>query len=119
MTKAWVKVDVFQAPVEVFKSQSAAIAALRENPEDCSRNLIEMDRMRAVVHIRSRVYARAKGRCEKCNATLTPMTAHMDEKVSRGEGGNISLENCWLLCANCHILDPKSEHGDRRPQWLK
>lgn len=116
MTKAWVKVDAFQAPIEIFKSQSEAIRAFMHNPEDCSQNLVEMDRARAVVHIRSRVYARAKGRCEKCNETLTPNTAHMDEKVSRGEGGNISLTNCWLLCSMCHI-GPTGEHSNRLPDF--
>ena len=115
MTKAWVAVDAFAAPREVFKSQSAALRAIQENEKVC---IVEMDRMRAVVHIRRRVYARAKGRCEKCNETLTPMTAHMDEKVSRGEGGNISLDNCWLLCSNCHT-GPTGEHSNRLPDFQK
>ena len=114
MMKAWVAVDALSAPLEVFKSQSEAIRAFMAQ----GHHLVEMDRARAVVHIRSRVYARAKGRCEKCSETLTPGTAHMDEKVSRGEGGNISLDNCWLLCVSCHI-GPNGEHGDRRPQWHK
>ena len=113
MTKAWVAVDdVHSAPVEIFKSQSEAIRAFMAT----GTHLVEMDRTRAVVHIRSKVYARAKGRCEKCNATLTPMTAHMDEKISRGEGGNISLTNCWLLCSMCHI-GPTGEHANRLPDF--
>ena len=113
MTKAWVAVDAFAAPREIFSSHSAT---LRANPDGGC--IVEMDRMRAVVHIRSRVYARAKGRCEKCSETLTPMTAHMDEKVSRGEGGNISLDNCWLLCSDCHI-GKNGEHSNRLPDFRK
>jgi 5-methylcytosine-specific restriction endonuclease McrA len=111
VTKAWVAVDAYAAPREVFKSHSAA---LRANPDGAC--IVEMDRMRAVVAIRSRVYARAKGHCEKCNEVLTPETAHMDEKVSRGEGGNISLDNCWLLCSNCHV-GPTGEHSNRLPDF--
>lgn len=112
MTKAWVAVDKFSAPTEIFKNRAEAARAF----VGTGVHTVEMDRARAVVHIRSKVYARAKGRCEKCNETLTPNSAHMDEKVSRGEGGNISLDNCWLLCSNCHI-GPTGEHSNRLPDF--
>jgi 5-methylcytosine-specific restriction endonuclease McrA len=45
----------------------------------------------------------------------------MHEKVFRGNGGEISLENSIILCADCHILNPnqKGAHGGRQPRFSK
>jgi 5-methylcytosine-specific restriction endonuclease McrA len=74
---------------------------------------IEWPRTDAVRSIRQQVYERDK-ECQRCGKPLTWKTLHCDEKISKGEGGEISLENCWGLCASCHILSPTSEHGNRR-----
>jgi 5-methylcytosine-specific restriction endonuclease McrA len=68
----------------------------------------------AIFDLRQQVYDRAKGQCERCGKNLTWKQMHMDERVSRGQGGILSLGNCWCLCADCHILRPESEHGERR-----
>ena len=73
---------------------------------------IEWPRTDAVRSIRQQVYERDK-ECQRCGKPLTWATGHLDEKVSRGEGGEISLDNCWMLCARCHILSPTSEHSNR------
>jgi hypothetical protein len=54
------------------------------------------------------------GECIACSAFVTFEQAHMHEKVHRGKGGEISLENSEILCAYCHL---QVEHGDRNPQW--
>ena|SRR5579859_3676383 len=91
------------APHAIHKSRKCA-------PEDA----VAIPYSQAVYIIRALVYNRAKRECERCAKRLTWEQMHMDEKVSRGEGGIISLDNCWCLCADCHILRPESEHGERR-----
>lgn len=115
MSKVWVAINENDEPVEIFSSFSQAIHPMLTG-KSLHLSLVMMVRSVAVKHIRSHVYARARGRCEKCNETLTPNTAHMDEKVSRGEGGNISLANSWILCSTCHI-GPTGEHSNRLPDF--
>lgn len=79
-------------------------------------NKQEMPRKDAVAEIRKQVFERSRGECENCSYPITA-NAHMDEKISRGDGGEISLTNCQMLCARCHIIGPTSKHGNRTPQW--
>ena len=75
-------------------------------------------RSSAVREIRRQVFERDGYECRRCGAVLTLQTGHMDEIKSRGEGGEVSLDNCWLLCADCHIGNKAtSEHGNRRLQF--
>lgn len=38
----------------------------------------------------------------------------MHELVSKGKGGEVSLENSIGLCADCHL---NTAHGNRRPRF--
>jgi 5-methylcytosine-specific restriction endonuclease McrA len=69
-----------------------------------------------VSEIRRLVYDRQDGYCLWCGKFVTWRQAHLHEKVTRGEGGKISLDNSIILCSNCHI-GPKGAHGNRRPQF--
>ena len=89
-------------------SQATASRAWKEG------RVIEYPRRDAVEIIRRKVFQRAKNQCERCSKRLTWDSMHLDEKISRGEGGFIGMENSWALCADCHILRKDSEHGDRR-----
>jgi len=40
----------------------------------------------------------------------------MDERHSKGKGGEVSVENCETRCSACHI-GPRGKHGDRGPQF--
>jgi len=112
--KAWVSVDAEFRPLEVFKRQSEAVRAFQTYPS--MTNLVEMDRFEAVGAIRHEIFIRQKGRCIACDKIVTEEQAHMHEKVSRGKGGNISLDNSEILCSNCHI-GPDGAHGNRRPKF--
>ena len=67
-----------------------------------------------VAEIRRAIYDRQKGECIACSCFLTLDQFHMHEKVHRGKGGKISLDNSEGLCAYCHL---DVEHGDRKPQF--
>lgn len=72
-----------------------------------------------VGEIRHEIYVRQDGHCISCNANLTEKMMHMHEKVFRGKGGEISLENSEGLCYRCHIDNKPFGHGKRKPQFLK
>ena len=112
--KAWVSVDAEFRPLEVFKRQSEAIRALTMYPS--MMELVEMDKAEAIGAIRRRLFLAQGGRCLQCNKIVTEEQAHMHERVHRGQGGNISLDNSEILCSNCHI-GPDGAHGNRRPQF--
>lgn len=88
------------------------------NPADARLSGVEVfewARKDATGSIRQQVYDRAQGECERCGKRLSWKQMHMDEKVSRGEGGEISLDNSWVLCYDCHLGENEySEHGNRR-----
>jgi 5-methylcytosine-specific restriction endonuclease McrA len=67
--------------------------------------------------IRRIVFERDEYHCVKCGELVTFETGHMDEIIPRGKGGKVSVENCQVLCARCHI-GPGGKH-DRRPRWTK
>lgn len=60
-----------------------------------------------------------KGKCEECDRYITWDSMEQHERIFKGKGGEVSLENCIALCHNCHTGSPTSAHGDRRWQTAK
>lgn len=67
-----------------------------------------------MAEIRRIVYDRQHGHCRMCPKILTFEQAHLNEIVPRGIGGKISLDNCEILCVDCHL---GIMHGSRNPQF--
>lgn len=67
-----------------------------------------------ISYIRKELFTRQKGLCLWCGARLTSKMAHMHERLFRGKGGKISLDNSIILCYSCHMNDA---HGDRKPKF--
>lgn len=102
--------------VEV-NEQGQPIRILRNNLEvwKLSSDVVrQWPKSEAVREIRSQVFARANGECEYCGARITPVTGEMHEKLAKGNGGEVSLENSVALCHGCHTGRKDSEHGNRR-----
>lgn len=87
-----------------------------------------MDKAHAVGAIRAQVFDRATGdslageelsECEICGRIIRWDTFEMNERIPKGSGGEVSLENCEALCYACHQGRPDSAHGDRRWQTAK
>jgi 5-methylcytosine-specific restriction endonuclease McrA len=72
-----------------------------------------------VAEIRQQVYDRQGGRCRSCDKFVTSEQAHMHEKVHRGQGGEISLDNSEILCYDCHLNREEFGHGKRKPQFRR
>ena len=72
-----------------------------------------------VGEIRHAIYLRQDGHCIACPTVFTEKQMHMHEKVFRGKGGKISLENSEGLCYSCHIDNKSFGHGKRKPQFSK
>lgn len=98
-------------PVRIFRNTHDAMK--------CDSTVVaQMARSAAVHYIRLQVILRAtRGKlihCELCDSIVTSETGHMHEVVSKGNGGEVSLDNCRFICPRCHILAEDSEHGNRR-----
>ena len=59
-----------------------------------------MSRQEFGAKVRKAAWARCKGRCEACAATLKGK--HFDHIMPDGLGGKPILENCQVLCLPCH-----------------
>lgn len=77
-----------------------------------------MDRAEAVEAIRYRVFKNSGHKCRDCGNPITWATFHMHEKISRGKGGQIGVDNSIALCSSCHI-GKSGPHADRYPQFTK
>ncbi len=55
-------------------------------------------------------FKRADGHCENCTAKLYVGKYHYDHEIADSLGGEPTLENCRVLCLNCH--DEKTRTHD-------
>ena len=95
-------------PIHIFKSEKAAV-------ESGYQFITEVPRRYAVANIRHQLFLRSGGQCENCDANLTEKSGHMHERVWRGQGGDISLENSIFICFKCHGF----AHRERAPQFTR
>lgn len=77
-----------------------------------------MDKAQAVGAIRHEIFERQHRECIRCGTPITEAQMHLHERKTRGQGGEISLDNSEGLCADCHI-GRSGEHGNRRPQFTR
>lgn len=122
MKMSWTEMDQFTGlAIRIFRNKAAMweyIGAAEANGTDAP--IVNfMEKALAVSQIRRQVYNKQDGRCMRCPALVTYRAAHLHEKIHRGEGGEISLENSEILCAECHLFGKGSAHGNRRPQFTK
>jgi len=78
-----------------------------------------MTKKEAVGSIRRQVFDRCDGKCEQCERYITWESFELHEKVFKGKGGEVSLENSVALCNHCHQSGPNAAHRDRRWQSAK
>lgn len=109
MSLVYVQLDEFTGLcVRVFKNRKIAFENI-ESPKCIERAL-------AVSQIRRQVFSRQEGVCLRCPNIILWTSGHLHELITRGQGGEISLDNCEMLCADCHL---NGAHGDRKPQFTK
>ena|ERR1700728_1024800 len=110
-------------PIRIFRKDKKWLQCPTER-------LYNMPKADAVTLIRLQVFQRAggevyegettiRGKCEECSAPITWDTMEQHEKIFKGRGGEVSLENCLALCHDCHTGSTTSKHGDRRWQTAK
>ena len=103
-------------PIRIFKDRSWKLLPAEQ--------VQLMDRARAVGLIRVQVFERAYKEddfgvvgyweCARCGRRITPETGEMHERVPKGSGGEVSLENSEAICRNCHTAGPDAAHAGRR-----
>lgn len=114
MSLVWVEFDEFTGwAIRVFKSHKSMVFAMPYT--ECGYTK-KMDQALAISQIRRQIFARQEGVCVNCPEMLTWGSGHLHEKIHRGQGGEISLENSEMLCYSCH-LGKHGAHGDRRPRF--
>lgn len=53
-------------------------------------------------HTKALAFQRAKGKCEGCGFILRPGKFHYDHIKACEFGGQATLDNCKVLCIECH-----------------
>ena len=109
---AWVEIGAAGLPVRIFKSFKAATHLVARR---IAFSAAQMDRSQAVGIIRHTTFVRSLGDCELCGSPVNEKTGHMHEKLHRGQGGEISVENSIFICAKCH----KRQHRNREPKFTR
>lgn len=120
--KDWVELGPSGLCVRIFRSKkAAALHCTNPNrglaPEPIIR---EMEHAQAVGEIRRQVFERDEYKCVRCGLDVVwergySNSGEMDERVPKGRGGEVSVENCQTLCHPCH-QGPTGKH-QRQPQW--
>lgn len=61
---------------------------------------------------KAEAFARAKGKCEDCGVKIRPANGpEYDHRIPDAIDGGNSLENCVVLCFNCH--SKKTDEEDK------
>jgi len=116
------EIDSEGSPIRIFRNVKDTFSFPVESVQ-------EFPKAFAVGMIRSKVFRRAgctphqDGECENCSRPIIWKagywnSGHMHEKVFKGRGGEVSVENGVAICRDCH-LGPNGAHGDRRWQTAK
>ncbi len=100
-----------ELPIRILKTMKAATDLPPERVRQMARSV-------AVGYIRSQVIDRAKRNgivfCEFCGDRINEFIGEMHEVLPKGNGGEVSLDNCRFLCNGCHTGKPDSEHERHR-----
>jgi hypothetical protein len=111
---AWVELSILGYATRIFKNEKQALTAEGlVNPPP-----IEIPYHLAIKQIRQQVWNRQNGLCLRCPNLITWAGFHLHEKIHRGQGGEVSLDNSYGLCASCHI-GLRGAHKNRFPQFTK
>ena len=96
MKHKWVMVeeDAHHRAIRIFKSQKSAY--------NSGAVVWPMCYAVAVYHIRRAIWLRSEGQCEICSSVVSEDSGQMHEKVHRGHGGEISIDNSVFICWKCH-----------------
>lgn len=121
-TFEWVELGPTGLAIRIFRSKKAAalysiMPSRGLGPEPIIR---QMERSVAVGQIRRQVFERDQFECVHCGQLVvwergSWNSGEMDERDSKGHGGEVSVENGQLLCHTCH-QGPHGKH-QRQPQW--
>lgn len=110
--RVWCEFGADGRAIRIFRSTNAAVSS----PAWDEGRVREYPRKNAVEEIRRQVFEKCNGECPLCGRPITWDSGHMDEEVSRGAGGEISIWNSRFICPPCHI-GPQGKHSNRLPKW--
>ena len=111
--QVWCELSAEGRVIRIFRNRRKAAEAELAFPVDL------VDRAEAVKDIRRQVFERDGYSCTHCGKAINWDTGHLHERLWRGRGGEMSLENSTTLCFACHTYDKVAGHGARQPQFGK
>lgn len=110
----WAEVESDGLAVRIFKNRKMAF--LLATPISVPAFIL---RSVAVGDIRRKIWKRDKQKCVHCGDIVPYGVFEMHERIWRGRGGEVSVENGVTLCSGCHQTDKVAGHGTRQVQWTK
>ena len=111
--QVWCELSAEGRVIRIFRNRRKAAEAALAFPVDL------VDRAEAVKDIRRQVFERDGYSCTHCGKAINWDTGHLHERLWRGRGGEMSLDNSTTLCYSCHLNDPVAGHGKRQPQFTR
>ena len=111
--RVWVELSAEGCVIRIFRTRRDAAEAELAFP------INHVDRAEAVKDIRRQVFERDGYSCTHCGKAINWDTGHLHERLWRGRGGEMSLDNSTTLCYSCHLNDPVAGHGKRQPQFTR
>ena len=108
----WAELGKDGRAVRIFKNMKVAAQCLY-----WPLNVVFVLRATAVSAIRRQIWERDKKKCVHCGALVPYGVFEMHERIWRGRGGEISLDNGVTLCSDCHQNDKVAGHGTRQVRW--
>jgi len=97
----------FGKPYTIFKTEKSV---------PLNVEVIVMEKADAVRSIRDDVWFRQDGECLRCGEIITKPGFHMHERVHKGRGGLVSLDNAMGLCYSCH-LGKRGVHPEKQVRF--
>jgi len=100
--------------IRIFRNFKLACGAL-----SYPSRIAHMLRATAVEDIRRQVWERDNKRCTHCGTMVRWHIMQLHERIWRGRGGEVSIDNSVTLCADCHQNSEVAGHGTRQVRWSK
>lgn len=110
----WAEFESDGRAVRIFKTRKLAMLLMTPIVR-----VAHVLRSVAVTDIRLKIWHRDKKKCTHCGQDVSWGVMEMHERLWRGRGGEISVDNGTTLCYDCHQHDDVAGHGKRQVKWSK
>jgi 5-methylcytosine-specific restriction endonuclease McrA len=104
--------SALKAAVSAIKKERSGESKIRRAAREPVRS--DENARRPGVSLRTKVWNRADGKCERCESRLA---LEIDHRVPFAMGGKTTFENLRLLCRNCNQRESIQIFGPQVARW--